>query len=168
MRYLIDSDWLIDAMGGIRHATLTLDTLAGGKPAISIISNGELYDGAASAADPDLEIARIREFVSTFAVLVLDDTTMEIFARIRTNLRRRGQMISDFDILIASTALQYDLTLLTRNTRHFARIPESQALSPALMPGFHPGPSQRSNQPRTRLRRSISCWRSLKMWPSRG
>ena len=33
-----------------------------------------------------------------------------------------GQIIADFDILIAATALHHDLTLLTRNTRHFDRI----------------------------------------------
>ena len=130
MRYLVDSDWLIDAIGGIPYAIHALDTLEGGKPAISIISNGELYDGAANAENPDLEIARIREFLATFAVIGLGDPTMEIFARVRANLRRRGQMISDFDILIASTALQYDLTLLTRNTRHFARIPNLRLYLP--------------------------------------
>jgi len=32
-------------------------------------------------------------------------------------------MIGDFDILIAATALHHDLTLVTRNRRHFERIP---------------------------------------------
>jgi tRNA(fMet)-specific endonuclease VapC len=31
-------------------------------------------------------------------------------------------MIGDSDIWIAATALQYDLTLLTNNRRHFERI----------------------------------------------
>ena len=31
-------------------------------------------------------------------------------------------MIGDFDLLIAAMALQYDLTLLTNNRRHFERI----------------------------------------------
>lgn len=124
MRYLVDSDWLIDAIGGLPYAAQALEALEGGIPAISIISSGEFYDGAANAAEPDLEIARIREFLGTFAVLGLDDSTMEIFARVRAHLRRRGQMIPDFDLLIAATALQHDLTLLTRNIRHFSRVPD--------------------------------------------
>jgi predicted nucleic acid-binding protein len=124
VKYLVDSDWLIDAIGGIPYATQSLDALEGGIPAISIVSSGELCDGAAHAADPDLEIARIRQFLGTFKVLGLDDATMEIFARARAHLRRRGQMIPDFDLLIASTALQHDLTLLTRNIRHFSRVPD--------------------------------------------
>jgi predicted nucleic acid-binding protein len=37
---------------------------------------------------------------------------------------RPGQLIGDFDTLIAATALHYDLILTTRNVRHFQRIPE--------------------------------------------
>jgi tRNA(fMet)-specific endonuclease VapC len=48
---------------------------------------------------------------------------MKRFGQIRGQLRQTGQLISDFDILIAATALHYDLTLLTHNTRHFSRIP---------------------------------------------
>jgi predicted nucleic acid-binding protein len=49
---------------------------------------------------------------------------MERFAFIRADLRRRGQLIPDLELLIAATALHHDLTLLTRNVRHFDRIPE--------------------------------------------
>lgn len=47
---------------------------------------------------------------------------MQRFAAIRAELRRTGRMISDLDIIIAATALQYDLTLLTFNRRHFERV----------------------------------------------
>lgn len=49
MRYLIDSDWLIDAVGGVTLATNTLAALDDGVPGISTIPVGELYDGAATA-----------------------------------------------------------------------------------------------------------------------
>lgn len=44
---------------------------------------------------------------------------MRRFALLRGELRGRGQLIGDPDILIAATALHRDLTLLTRNHRHF-------------------------------------------------
>jgi len=49
---------------------------------------------------------------------------MERFAEIRAYLRRGGELISDFDILIGATAVFYDLTVLTYNMRHFKRIPD--------------------------------------------
>jgi hypothetical protein len=45
-----------------------------------------------------------------------------IFGRERGRLRAAGLTIGDFDLLIAATALQYDLTLLTNNRRHFERV----------------------------------------------
>jgi tRNA(fMet)-specific endonuclease VapC len=48
---------------------------------------------------------------------------MDRFAQTRTLLRSQGMLIPDMDILIAATALAHNLTLLTRNVRHFQRIP---------------------------------------------
>jgi len=46
------------------------------------------------------------------------------FARIRGELRKAGRAIGDFDILIAASAIRHDLVLITRNIRHYERIPE--------------------------------------------
>lgn len=40
------------------------------------------------------------------------------------NSALRGMLIPDLDLLIASTAIVHNLTLMTRNTRHFSRIAE--------------------------------------------
>jgi len=55
---------------------------------------------------------------------------MERFAEICAYLRRRGELISDFDILIGATAVFHDLTVLTYNTRHFTRIPDLKHSTP--------------------------------------
>ena len=56
---------------------------------------------------------------------------MEQFARIRARLRRQGQLIPDLDLLIAATAVTHGLTLVTRNRRHFERIPELALYRPS-------------------------------------
>jgi tRNA(fMet)-specific endonuclease VapC len=56
---------------------------------------------------------------------------MERFAETRAYLRRRGQRIADFDLLIAATALHHDLTLLTFNLRHFERVPDLKLYQPS-------------------------------------
>ena len=55
-------------------------------------------------------------------ILGIDEATCKIFGRERGRLRTIGQRIGDMDLMIAATALQYDLTLLTNNRRHFDRI----------------------------------------------
>ena len=85
---------------------------------------GEIYEGTFGFDDPHRLLTGFRAFLQHLPILDLNDPIMERFAQIRSDLRRRGQIIADFDILIAATALHHDLALLTRNTRHFTRIPE--------------------------------------------
>ena len=45
------------------------------------------------------------------------------YGTIRAALEKRGERLDDMDILIAATAVQESITLLTENKKHFARIP---------------------------------------------
>jgi predicted nucleic acid-binding protein len=123
MTYLIDSDYLIDALIGRPAALATLDLLTEQGTAISIISLGEVFEGAYSDPDPAERVARMRRVLGRFRILSLTEPVMERFARIRAYLRRAGQLIPDLDLLIAATSIHHGLQLVTRNLRHFGRIP---------------------------------------------
>jgi predicted nucleic acid-binding protein len=56
---------------------------------------------------------------------------MKRFAVLCAELCRRGQLIPDPDLLIAATARQHDLTLLTRNVCHVDRIPALRLYHPS-------------------------------------
>ncbi len=90
--------------------------------AISVISVAELFVGPYRTPHPQRAKADILEYVEPFTLLPLDAVTSDIFGRIKADLQERGQLIGNFDTLIAATALQYDLTLLSNNTRHFERV----------------------------------------------
>ncbi len=49
--------------------------------------------------------------------------------QISRKLRRAGQGIGDYDILVAATALEQNLALVTRNRKHFERIEGLELLS---------------------------------------
>lgn len=131
MRYLVDSDWLIDAATGRPRAQRLLDRLSDDGMAVSIIAVAEVYEGAFGTPDPRVALAGLRDFLGDFAVLPLTDPVAERFARLRATLRPHGQLIPDMDLLIAATALAADLTLVTRNVRHFARIPDLRLYQPS-------------------------------------
>src|SRR5712692_4843732 len=92
--------------------------------AVSYITIGEIYDVAYTYANPEAHLHTFRRFLTPFPLLDLNEPIMERFAEIRAYLRRRGELISDFDILIGATAFFYDLTVLTYNMRNFKRIPD--------------------------------------------
>lgn len=113
-------------MVGRALAQETLERLSDQGVAVSIIAVAEVYEGAFNTADPQATLSGMREFLGDFAILPVSDPVVERFARTRATLRQQGQMIPDMDLLIASTALAADLTLITRNLRHFTRIPGLQ------------------------------------------
>lgn len=51
------------------------------------------------------------------------ESAIETYALQRAHLKRIGRLQGEFDMVIGSTALAHGLTLVTRNTRHFADIP---------------------------------------------
>lgn len=54
--------------------------------------------------------------------ILLVGTCFETYGSEKVRLRSLGRPVDDFDLLIGCTALAHGLTLITRNTRHFAVI----------------------------------------------
>ncbi len=123
MPYLLDADWVINALAGQPQAVESLRQLAPEGIAISLITVGEVYEGAFNSPDPQRHLDSFRTFLRPFPKLNLNDAIMRRFAEIRSLLRRRGELIPDFDLILGATALFYDLTVLTSNVRHLGRIP---------------------------------------------
>ncbi len=48
------------------------------------------------------------------------------FGVLKTELEAAGTPLADADLLIAGTALEHGMTLVTGNTKHFTRIPALQ------------------------------------------
>jgi tRNA(fMet)-specific endonuclease VapC len=122
MTYLIDTDVTIDGLNNRRASIELLSQLANDGLAISVLSLGELYDGAYIHPDLATYFFKIHEFIEAYRILGVSEDTMRIFARERARLRRQGLPIPDFGLVIAATAISRQLTLVSRNRRHFERI----------------------------------------------
>ena len=121
----------MDALNGQDSAIKMVLELASSGLAVSIITYGELYEGAAFARDPEPALAGLRSFLKGKAILPLTQAVMERFAHIQGSLSRQvRQQIGDLDILIAATCLEHNLTLLTRNLKDFHQIPNLKLYQP--------------------------------------
>ena len=87
------------------------------------IVKAELFHGAyKSGREKNLNL--VRAFSASFESLPFDDAAAESYGRLRTALEKQGKLIGPNDLLIASIALAYDVTLITHNTTEFSRIPD--------------------------------------------
>jgi predicted nucleic acid-binding protein len=130
IRYLADSDWTIDFLNGRRDAEQLFRTLAPHGIGISIISYAEVYEGCVMLLPDDPRLERIEQLPATVEVTGIDIETSRIFGTLRSELRRRGALISDMDLFSAATALRLGAQLISRD-RHFDRIPGLARYSPA-------------------------------------
>ena len=120
--YLIDTDWIIDYLDGRKAVVKEIQGKFGVNLNISIISLAELYEGIYGSETFEEDERELNEFLSGVTVLELTKDVCKKFGELRNELRKRGELIGDFDLIIASTVLQNNLTLLTGNTKHFKRI----------------------------------------------
>ena len=88
-------------------AVQVLTPLAPQGLAISLMTYAENYEGIYFGQDPVAAARTFRAFLRSVAVLPINRTIMRRFAQIRGDLRQRGQLIGDPDILIAATALNF-------------------------------------------------------------
>ncbi|HEX4198875.1 MAG TPA: type II toxin-antitoxin system VapC family toxin [Caulobacteraceae bacterium] len=121
----LDTNVIIDLVRGKAPAVRDRfnAALAAEQPMVaSLIVLHELHFGCALHRDPAGELARVRVLLSRLEVEPLDEADMSSAARIRAALRGRGLTIGPYDALIAGQALARGWTVVTANTREFARI----------------------------------------------
>ena len=121
--YLIDSDRVVDYLNGIQDAIELLNALAPDGLAISVLTYGEVLDGVYYGRDPVRSEAIFGRFLRIVEILPVSLRVSELFARLRGDLRHRGQAVGDIDLLIAATAIVGQRILVTGNRRHFDRVP---------------------------------------------
>ena len=120
--HLADSDWVIEYLRGREEGTRLLRPLIQqGSLATSIIVYGEIYEGILGDSNRETRLRQLDSFLAGVPVVGLDRETAEAFARLRSDLRSRGELLADHDTWIAATALRHDLVLLARD-QHFDRI----------------------------------------------
>lgn len=122
-RYLLDTGLLMAYLLGRSGARRLIDPfLSEDRANTSIVVYGEIVERIIGFQDYTRHEAALRGLLRSIRPLPITYGVMLAYARIRRSLRPQGQLIGDIDILIAATALERDLTVLTID-HDFARVP---------------------------------------------
>ena len=119
----LDTDILVALLKGVPDAVEEIKTLQerGDQISTTMISAYELVKGAYISSRGDENLAKVRESISNLRILELSFGAAEEAARIYKELRDKGKMIGEFDVLIAGIVKFNDETLMTRDG-HFKTI----------------------------------------------
>lgn len=88
----------------------------------SLVVYHELQFGIAASRDPAAAALKMHEVLRDIIVEPLTENDVMVAARVRAALKRRGQPIGPYDLLIAGQALARGWTLVTSNVSEFERI----------------------------------------------
>jgi tRNA(fMet)-specific endonuclease VapC len=126
MPYLVDSHVVIDHLADVPEASDLLSRLAADGIAISIITYMEAFQGVARSPHPEEAQAKFRSLAKSILILPLSIAVAERCTRLRETLRSQNKRVNSraLDLIIAATALEYDLPLGTENTGDFKDIPD--------------------------------------------
>lgn len=87
------------------------------------VVKAELEFGAYKSQHRFINEQKLEIFFSQFDSYPFNDEPAKIYGGLRYTLEKLGKPIGPNDLMIASIALQNDLTLVTRNISEFERVP---------------------------------------------
>ncbi len=121
MNYLLDSNICIHFFRGNFGMLDLLNSVGIENCAISEITLAELVFGAEKSSNPEKNHKIINSFCEKIRILPIFDA-ISIYGKEKARLQKNGTVISDFDLLIACTAIENNLIMVTENVKDFEKI----------------------------------------------
>ena len=119
--YLLDTSICVFLFRGKHDIEQKLNNIGIEHCYISDITVAELRYGAYKSSQPVENNAMIDAFCEKIGIVPFADS-IDVYAYEKNELRKRGSLIEDFDLLIGAAAKSTGMTLVTDNIKHFQHI----------------------------------------------
>ena len=115
MRYVFDTNVVArlldhDARVAPRFAAVTADSVG-----VPLVVLAELLFGVEKSSRRVQNRARLQRFAAGVRVLPFDVAVAARYAAVRAEVERKGRSKTDFDLVIACTAIEHGATLITND-----------------------------------------------------
>lgn len=117
--FLADTDVLIDFLRGVGDAERIGIELSTGRLCTTAVTAFELWAGSKNPQ----QAATVEALLAAVTVLPLDISAARRAGEVRRELERTGMEIGMADSLIAGIALDRGAILITKNRKHYQRVP---------------------------------------------
>lgn len=119
-----DTDFLIDLKDQNAKAIKKIEECdsRGEIVCTTAINVAEFYYGVYRAKEIETALAQAQTLLEPFSILDLDFAAAKLYGQLAKKLE--SKMIGQLDLLIASIVIANKQILLTRNIKHFERVPD--------------------------------------------
>ncbi len=128
----VDTTFLVDLFRNDTKAIELLENISKSEERIytTVINMAELYRGAFLHPETDKKLQEIEELKDLFIILDMRLESAKYYGRIFADLKRKGRMAKDRDMLIASILMSFgEYKIITRDKRHFDEINGLEVIS---------------------------------------
>jgi tRNA(fMet)-specific endonuclease VapC len=121
---LLDTDILIGFLRNNKEAVSKISKLLAKHVILftTSINTAELYFGAYLSEKSQENLEAVEKLAKTINIIPFEFIHSKIYGEVRSDLQKKGELINELDIFIATIAIEKDLPIITRNTKHFDRI----------------------------------------------
>lgn len=116
MRYVLDTNVVARLLDGDERALRRLSGVEPGDVGLPLLVIAELLFGAEKSMRRDQNLARVQRLTERLPVLPVNLAVVARYATVRAQVERRGHRKSDFDLIIACTALEHGAMLVTNDS----------------------------------------------------
>lgn len=120
-KYLLDTNICIYFLKGQFGLHDKINEIGEENCFLSEITIAELKFGVENSVQKGKNRKNIEEFQAKFDIIPIFPA-LDIFAKEKARLKTKGKILDDFDLLIGSTAIFNNLTLVTKNVSDFDRL----------------------------------------------
>ncbi|MCP8309652.1 MAG: type II toxin-antitoxin system VapC family toxin [archaeon] len=119
----LDTDILVSLIKGDPKAVSFIKDLERKSEGLrsTVITAYELLKGAVISVKSDVNVRLIRSLLPNITILELDSPSAELASAIYQKLRRKGEIVGEFDILIAAISIKRGEELIS-NDKDFLKI----------------------------------------------
>ena len=125
MPHLLDSDILIYYTNGVGSIHELIERIAPDGLAVSAVSYMETQQGIGRSLHPEDAQTRLDELLERVPVVAFSRLEAYRCAGLRETLQQQGRRVRQraLDLMIAATALEHNLTLVTNNPADYSDLP---------------------------------------------
>jgi len=120
-KFLLDTNFCISFLKGEYNLDEQLKKVGFKNCSISEVTLAELKYQAECSDQVAENLVMVDEFSKAISVVPIYNS-LNTYANEKARLRKKGELIDDFDILIGTSAVVNDLVLVTENEKHLGRI----------------------------------------------
>lgn len=120
-KYLLDTNICIYHIKGLYDINKRIEDVGIENCFLSEITIAELKFGVENSENKKRNREEVEKFIKLFQVIPISPC-LDTYAAEKAKLKKQGNIIDDFDLLIGCTAIANDFILVTRNLNHFKRL----------------------------------------------